>query len=349
MAYGDTALTTQAPGYVQDALNKPFTFSNTQAALNPGQIQQQAADTAYQSATRYLDPQFQRQQAGLENQLANQGITRGSEAWNNATDQFNANKNQAYDQARSQAYTQGLGGANQALNTMFQQSALDTSRQNAQTAADAAKTAGLYQLGGGLLNSPTGMNNVSNLLGGLFGSGNSYGMDADTAKLIGLGGNSSNGLLSGLGGKLSGLGSSAINGLGGLFGSGGTNYGMDAGTADLIGLGGGGSIFSGITDALGGLFGSGGGEAAVGSDILGTIGSFFSEREMKENIEKIGKLDNGLNLYKWDYKPEFKDMAGHGTYTGVMVDEAKKVVPEAVKMHSSGHNMVNYGEVYGNI
>ena len=92
MAYGDTALTTQPSGYVQDALNKPFAFSNTQAALNPGQLQQQAADTAYQSATRYLDPQFQRQQSGLENQLANQGITRGSEAWNNAMNQFGENK-----------------------------------------------------------------------------------------------------------------------------------------------------------------------------------------------------------------------------------------------------------------
>jgi hypothetical protein len=237
MAYGDTALTTQPSGYVQDALNKPFAFSNTQAALNPGQLQQQAADTAYQSATRYLDPQFQRQQSGLESQLANQGITRGSEAWNNAMNQFGENKNQAYDQARSQAYTQGLSGANQALNTMFQQSALDVSRQNALTAADAAKKSGLYNIGGAFLGSPSGQSAIGGLLGGLFGSGgNNYGMDAETAKLVGLGG-SSGGLLSGLGGKLSGLGTSAINGLGGLFGSGSGTYGMDAGTADLVGLG----------------------------------------------------------------------------------------------------------------
>jgi hypothetical protein len=257
----------QAPGYVQDALNKPFTFSNTQAALNPGQLQQQAADTAYQSATRYLDPQFQRQQAGLESQLANQGITRGSEAWNNATDQFNANKNQAYDQARSQAYTQGLSGANQALNSMFQQSALDTSRQNALTAANAAKTGGLYQLGGGLLGSPSGQKLAGNVLGGLgslgssalsglgglFGGGSSFGMDADTAKLIGLDGSSSG---------------SMFSGLGGLFGSGGSSVaGMDPEIAALIGLdkatGGGigktaSNLLSGagnaISSAFGGLF-----------------------------------------------------------------------------------------------
>jgi len=278
MAYGDTALTTQAPGYVQDALNKPFTFSNTQAALNPGQLQQQAADTAYQSATRYLDPQFQRQQAGLESQLANQGITRGSEAWNNATDQFNANKNQAYDQARSQAYTQGLSGANQALNSMFQQSALDTSRQNALTAANAAKTGGLYQLGGGLFGSPSGQKLASNVLGGLgslgssalsglgglFGGGSSFGMDADTAKLIGLDGSSSG---------------SMFSGLGGLFGGGGGGYGMDAGTADMIGLGGGASSFDPtggwITGAMALDKATGGGLGNAVSDLGSSIGDIF--------------------------------------------------------------------------
>ena len=286
MAYGDTALTTQAPGYVQDALNKPFTFSNTQAALNPGQLQQQAADTAYQSATRYLDPQFARQQSGLENQLANQGITRGSEAWNNATNQFNENKNQAYDQARSQAYTQGLSGANQALNSMFQQSALDTSRQNAQTAADAAKTAGLYQLGGGLLGSPSGQKLAGNVLGslgsfggsalsglgslgGLFGGGSSLDSlmgGADIANMVGLGGSSS-------------AGSGILGSLGGLFGGGGGGYGMDAGTADMIGLGGGASSFDPtggwITGAMALDKATGGGLGNAVSDLGSSIGDIF--------------------------------------------------------------------------
>jgi len=210
----------QAPGYVQDALNKPFAFSNTQAPLNPGQLQQQAADTAYQSATRYLDPQFARQQSGLESQLANQGITRGSEAWNNATNQFNENKNQAYDQARSQAYTQGLGGANQALNTMFQQSSLDTAKQNAQTMADAMKTQGMYGLGAGLLGSSTGQSALKSL-GGSLGSG--------------------------LGSLLSSGGSSLMSGLGGLFG-GGSSAALpdwaagitDPQTLEALGLSGGG-------------------------------------------------------------------------------------------------------------
>lgn len=248
MAYGDTALTTQPAGYVQDALNKPFAFSNTQAALNPGQLQQQAADTAYQSATRYLDPQFQRQQSGLESQLANQGITRGSEAWNNAMNQFGENKNQAYDQARSQAYTQGLGGANQALNTMFQQSSLDTAKQNAQTMADAMKTQGMYGLGAGLLGSSTGQSALKSL-GGSLGSG--------------------------LGSLLSSGGSSLMSGLGGLFG-GGSSAALpdwaagitDPQTLEALGLSGGGG--SSMFGSLGGLFGSSGGtDAAAGFDPTG--------------------------------------------------------------------------------
>lgn len=104
----------QGVGYVQEALNKPLSFDEMQALQAPGAIQQQASDAAYQNATRYLDPQFQRQQASLENQLANQGITRGSEAWQNAMQESGAAKEQAYAQARNQAYAQGLQGAGQA-------------------------------------------------------------------------------------------------------------------------------------------------------------------------------------------------------------------------------------------
>lgn len=103
----------QGIGYVQTALNKPLSLDQMQALQSPGQIQQQASDAAYANATKYLDPQFQRQQQSLESQLANQGITRGSEAWNNAMQQQDMAKQQAYEGARNQAYLQGLQGAGQ--------------------------------------------------------------------------------------------------------------------------------------------------------------------------------------------------------------------------------------------
>ena len=84
---------------------------------------------------------------------------------------------------------------------------------------------------------------------------------------------------------------------------------------------------------------------------LGQLGAagigLFSDPRMKENVVKIGKLDNGLNLYKFDYKPEFKDIAGHGSHVGVMADEVEAIMPKAVIQHANGYKMVNYGVIYG--
>lgn len=135
----------QGVGYVQTALNKPLTFDQMQALQSPGQIQQQASDAAYANATRYLDPQFARSQQALESQLSNQGITRGSEAWNNAMAQSNEQRQQAYDQARNQAYLQGLQGAaqnyGQALGTRQQQiTEAQTLQQNPINMLNAVRT-----------------------------------------------------------------------------------------------------------------------------------------------------------------------------------------------------------------
>lgn len=105
---------TQGLGYVQSALNKPLSFEGMQGLGTPGEIQQAASDAAYQNAMRYVEPRLQRQQASLENQLANQGITRGSEAWNAAMQDAAAERENVYGQAQNAAYTAGLTGAQQA-------------------------------------------------------------------------------------------------------------------------------------------------------------------------------------------------------------------------------------------
>lgn len=104
----------QGVGYVQSALNKPLSFNGMYSLGTPGEVQRQASDAAYQNATRYLDPQMERSQSALDVKLANQGITRGSEAYDNAISDFNQNRDQQYESARNQAYLQGLQGANQA-------------------------------------------------------------------------------------------------------------------------------------------------------------------------------------------------------------------------------------------
>ncbi len=104
----------QGLGYVQSALNKPLSFEGMQGLGTPGEIQAAASDAAYKNAMRYTEPRMQREQASLENQLANQGITRGSEAWNAAMQDAAAQRENVYSQAQNQAYLQGLQGAQQA-------------------------------------------------------------------------------------------------------------------------------------------------------------------------------------------------------------------------------------------
>ena len=82
---------------------------------DPSLLAQETTNALYKANTQYLDPQFEQSQAKLENQLANQGITRGSEAYNNAMLNFNNQKQQAYESARNQA----IGGGIQAAQGMF--------------------------------------------------------------------------------------------------------------------------------------------------------------------------------------------------------------------------------------
>ena len=108
---GDIATT--GVGQVQNSMNNPLDFSQNQALQTPGQLQQQASNAAYQNAAQYLDPQFKQSNAQLANRLANQGITQGSEAYNNAMLNAGNAQQQAYESARNQAYIQGMSGAQQ--------------------------------------------------------------------------------------------------------------------------------------------------------------------------------------------------------------------------------------------
>ena len=89
------------------------------------------------------------------------------------------------------------------------------------------------------------------------------------------------------------------------------------GTAGIAGLG--------LYNAM-----SGGG-GATGSDI-----------RLKENVQRVGELPNGLGLYEFDYKPEFKEEYGHGRYRGVMAHEVEEFMPKAVITLEDGHKGVIY-------
>ena len=77
----------------------------------------------------------------------------------------------------------------------------------------------------------------------------------------------------------------------------------------------------------------------------GAMAKGFSDIRMKENIKVIGALESGLPVYSFEYKPEFKDIAGHGQFVGVMAHEAEQLIPEAVGIAANGYKYVDYAKV----
>jgi len=56
-------------------------------------------------------------------------------------------------------------------------------------------------------------------------------------------------------------------------------------------------------------------------------------------------MPNGLPVYTYEYKDEFKDIAGHGTHTGVMAHEVEAMYPNAVITLDNGYKAVDYGQL----
>lgn len=81
-------------------------------------------------------------------------------------------------------------------------------------------------------------------------------------------------------------------------------------------------------------------ETALGVGSL--IAPFFlgSDRRLKKDIKRVGKLKNGLPLYAFKYK------WGGPEQIGVMADEVEKVLPGAV-MEIGGYKHVNYAMLGG--
>ena len=65
--------------------------------------------------------------------------------------------------------------------------------------------------------------------------------------------------------------------------------------------------------------------------------TYFSDRRLKSNIQRIGTHKLGIGIYEYDI------MGRHEI--GVMAQEVEKVMPEAICRHSSGYMMVDYGRI----
>lgn len=68
---------------------------------------QRVEDALYRRQTSRLDPQYQQEAQALRSTLMNRGVVEGSEAWNNAMDQFERGRNDAYASARQDAILMG--------------------------------------------------------------------------------------------------------------------------------------------------------------------------------------------------------------------------------------------------
>lgn len=87
----------------------------------------------------------------------------------------------------------------------------------------------------------------------------------------------------------------------------------------------------GLLGTLGGI-----GQAASG---IGSLFSLFSDRRLKDNINKIGEK-HGLNVYEYTYKwsPQ--------RFIGYMADEVEELFPHAIGQFM-GYKTVNYGVIHG--
>ena len=101
---------------------------------------------------------------------------------------------------------------------------------------------------------------------------------------------------------------------------------------------------AGAQGALGAANAYGQGAGNIASALGSAAAYFFSDRQLKENVEKIDNpLERlmSLNGYVWDWKQPINQQSA-----GVMADEIEKVLSEAVTEHN-GLKMVDYPAVVG--
>lgn len=84
--------------------------------------------------------------------------------------------------------------------------------------------------------------------------------------------------------------------------------------------------------AMGGMFG------LAGTGLQAAM--MFSDKNLKEDIERVGEADNGLPIYSYRYK------AGGPKHIGVMAQDVQKKSPDAVK-RVAGFLAVDYDKAMG--
>jgi len=298
-----------------------------------------------------LNPQIQQSEERLQAQLANQGIAAGTEAYNRAMMQQGQKTNDLLTQAQ-------LAGQN------VQQNMFGQALQGGQFANQAMLGQNQAQLGNVALSNQAAQQNYANQLAGL-GFNNQAGQQGFANQLAAQQ-QQNQALQQMFANQQAGAGLSnqaqqqAYN-------QALTQYNMPLNTlsalrtgaqvqnpsfvnsaqqattqgADILG-----ATQMGYNAQMGDFNQQQAAQANFNQGLMGLGGAGimkYSDIRTKQNITRIGTLPNGLPFYQFEYKPEFKDIAGHGVHIGVMAQEAELVKPEAVITNANGYKMVNYG------
>lgn len=303
------------------ALPSAFTFNAPTAAngqiADSGKVQTSLAggnnyrDTAQEAVWQRMQPALQQRRSATETQLANQGLTRGSEAWNNAMRDLNESENSA----RLQAIEAGRSEAAQ----QFQQDLSAGSFANQAQQQDFAQNLQRLQTGN-QAQSQTLANNLSfgNYQANLRQQAISEAMQKRGQPLSEL-----NALLTGQQVNMPNMPSFSLSGKAetpNIMGAQQLGY-----QADM-------SRFN-VDQAQQASTNTGLASAAMMAAMYA-----WSDRRLKSNVSAVGQR-NGLTVYEYD-------IFGNRE-RGYMADEVADKYPDAVKTHDSGYLMVDYGQLGG--
>jgi len=310
---GNAQSVTNPYGFNPDSINT--SLSNLQTGA---QNSQTAGNAAYAQATSRLDPQWQHQQQDLETKLANQGISQNSDAYTRAMQDFQNEKNDAYNQAN---YSAIQAGVNQGQ-TQFGE---DLSKAQQQTANVAQQTQlGLAQQQQGYAQQlgAQGQNYNQQMQSATFQNQLRNQQLTDAMQQRGFSLNEIQALLNG-----QQVGMPSFSGYNTANASQATDYSgaasnqyqasMDAFNAQQAG-----------TNQL---------MSAAGS--LGGAAMMFSDRRVKTDVRRIGTHARlGVGVYSYRYIGE------RGRRVGVMAQEVRRVAPQLVD-NMRGVLRVNYAGI----
>jgi hypothetical protein len=102
------------------------------------------------------------------------------------------------------------------------------------------------------------------------------------------------------------------------------------------------ALFNGGTQTQKTSNGIGGIVQGIGQ--IASNAAMASDRRLKDNIEQVGVLDDGLGVYEWEYNDLRADLPP-GRFRGVMADEVAALRPWALGPVIEGYATVDYSKL----